>query len=146
MTRFMMTLEESVRLVIDSMFMACGCGVFVAKMPVVRISDLAEVMIEELAPRYGRDPKSIEIRVTGARPGEKLYEELTTDEEIKRTIEIDDRFIVLPAWRGIYRSIDFSVHEKSGRPADKVYNSHKGSAWSKAEVARFLRDSGLLEQ
>lgn len=144
MTRFMMTLEDSVRLVIDSMFLAHGGEVFVTKMPVVRIADLAEVMIEELAPKYGRKPKSIEIKVTGARPGEKLYEELTTDEEIKRTIEVDDRFIVLPAWRGIYRSIDFSVHEKGGKPATRVYTSQVEKALTKAEIAKFLGDSGLL--
>jgi FlaA1/EpsC-like NDP-sugar epimerase len=144
MTRFMMTLEESVRLVIDSMFLAVGGEVFVTNMPVVRIADLAEVMISELAPKYGRDPKSIEVRITGARPGEKLYEELTTEEEIKRTIEVDERFIVLPAWRGIYQSIDFSKHERSGRPADRVYTSHKEKPLTKKQVARFLSDSGLL--
>ncbi len=110
----------------------------------MRIADLAEVMIEELAPKHGRKPKSIEIKITGARPGEKLYEELTTDEEIKRTLEVDDRFIVLPAWRGIYRSIDFSAHEKISKPATRVYTSQVEKALTKAEVAKFLGNSGLL--
>jgi FlaA1/EpsC-like NDP-sugar epimerase len=139
MTRFMMTLEESVRLVIDSLVEAQGGEVFVTKMPVIKISDLAEVMIEELAPKYGHKPEKIEIKVTGARPGEKLYEELTTDEEIKRTIEVDDKFVVLPAWRNLYTSVDFSVHQKRGKPADRVYNSDLEPAVGKDEVLALLR-------
>lgn len=145
MTRFMMSLEESIRLVIDSLFLAKGGEVFVTKMPVVRITDLAEVMIEELAERFGRDPRSIEIREIGARPGEKLYEELTTDEELRRTIEVDKLFVVLPAWRGIYEHLDFSEHERRGKPASRVYNSDKERPITKDQVRRFLKTAGLLE-
>src|ERR1700731_2359007 len=53
MTRFIMTLDEAVRLVMDSLFLARGGEIFVTKMPVVRIGDLAEVMIEELAGDFG---------------------------------------------------------------------------------------------
>ena len=76
MTRFIMTVEEAVRLVIESSALACGGEVFITKMPVARIADLAEVMIRALAPRYGRRPEDVEIKVIGAKPGEKLYEEL----------------------------------------------------------------------
>lgn len=143
MTRFMMTLEESVRLVIESMHRSLGGEVFVTKMPVVRIIDLAEVMRDELAPKYGRDPSSIEIRVMGARPGEKLYEELTTEEEVKRTRELGELFVVLPAWRGIYGSIDFSAHETRGAAATKVYNSDIEPPISKDEVRDLIRRIGV---
>ena len=53
MTRFIMTLDEAVGLVMDSLFLARGGEIFVTKMPVLRIGDLAEVMIEELASEYG---------------------------------------------------------------------------------------------
>lgn len=145
MTRFMMTLEKSVKLVIDSLWLAISGEVFVTKMPVVRIGDLAEVMVEEMAPLYGRNPKDVEIKILGARPGEKLYEELTTDEEIKRTLEIDELFVVLPAWRNIYRGIDFGPHERRGRPASKVYNSDLEPSISKEEVRMFLHEMGLLD-
>ncbi len=51
MTRFIMSIEEAVKLVIESSALACGGEVFITKMPIIRIQDLAEVMIEELAPR-----------------------------------------------------------------------------------------------
>lgn len=145
MTRFMMTLEESVRLVIDSLRLACGGEVFVTKMPVVRIADLAEVMIEELAPVHGFNPQAIQIEEIGSRPGEKLYEELTTEEELQRTLEIDELFIVLPAWRNIYQGVDFTPHEERGQPAARVYNSNIEQPIDKEDVRTFFRQLGLSE-
>jgi FlaA1/EpsC-like NDP-sugar epimerase len=53
MTRFVMTIKEAARLVLQSVMISKGGEVFVTKMPVVRIPDLAEVMIKLLAPKYG---------------------------------------------------------------------------------------------
>lgn len=88
MTRFIMTIHEAARLVIKGAALACGGEVFVTKMPVIRIIDLAEVMIELLAPLYGYSPEDIEIEHIGNKPGEKLYEELMSEEEISRAIEL----------------------------------------------------------
>ena len=55
MTRFIMSITEAVRLVIESAYLARGGEVFITKMPVIRIQDLAEVMIRELAPVYGHE-------------------------------------------------------------------------------------------
>ena len=69
MTRFIMTLDEAVSLVMDSVFLAKGGEIFVTKMPVLRIVDLAEVMIEELAAGYGYRPGDIAIETVGPRAG-----------------------------------------------------------------------------
>src|SRR5210317_1390889 len=61
MTRFVMSLEQSVQLVLDSAGLAVGGEVFVTKMPVVRICDLAQAMVKMLAPAYDHDPDGIEI-------------------------------------------------------------------------------------
>jgi len=107
MTRFIMTLSEAVRLVMESVFLARGGEVFVTKMPIARIADLAEVMIEELAVKHGREPKDVPIRVIGSKPGEKLYEELMNDEETRRTVELKRYFSVIPAFKTEYRSIQY---------------------------------------
>ena len=65
MTRFIMSIEEAVRLVIDSASLACGGEVFITKMPVIRIKDLARAMIQELASRFGHRPESIAINTIG---------------------------------------------------------------------------------
>ena len=82
MTRFIMTLEEATRLVLESMVLARGGEAFVTKMPVFKITDIAEIMVEELAPKFGFRASDIEIVDIGPRPGEKMYEELITDEEV----------------------------------------------------------------
>ncbi len=108
MTRFVMSIQESVRLVLDSAKQVKGGEVIITKMPVIRIEDLARAMIEELAPKYGREPQEIEITEIGTKPGEKLYEELMSPEETRRTVELEQYFSVLPAFRGIYHDIDYT--------------------------------------
>lgn len=145
MTRFMMSIEESVALVIKSMVLMQGGEVFVTQMPVIGIGDLADVLIEELAPRYGHNAKSYAVSITGPRPGEKYYEELTTEEEIARSWEFEDLIVVLPAFRNIYGYIDFSQYEKRGKPMTKVYNSHQEQALSKNEIRAFLSNLGVFD-
>ena len=145
MTRFMMTLEGSVRLVRESLAISKGGEVFVTKMPVIRIVDIARGMIELLAPVYGHNPNNIRIEEVGTRPGEKLYEELTTDEEQARTYEIDKMFVVLPAFRNIYQQIDYSDYETLGKPADKVYNSAIEQVEDYASVLAFLKEMGIAD-
>ncbi len=79
-TRYFMTIPEAAQLVIQAGAMSEGGDVFVLDMgPSVRIIDLARRMVE-LSGLSVRDEKNpygdIEIRITGLRPGEKLYEEL----------------------------------------------------------------------
>ena len=65
MTRFIMSIKEAVRLVIDSAMLARGGEVFVTKMPVIRINDLAEVMIQELNPKGSSVNEKIKIEKIG---------------------------------------------------------------------------------
>ena len=138
MTRFIMTLEESVRLVMESLQLARGGEVFVTKMPVMRIQDLAETMVELLAPLYGYAPEDIEIKLIGARPGEKMYEELMSEEELRRSWELDQLFAVLPAWRNIYANVEYFYPNLTTKTVTKVYHSANEPVMSKDEIRRFL--------
>jgi len=139
MTRFIMTLDEAVGLVMNSLFLARGGEVFVTKMPVMRIGDLAEVMIEELAARYGHKPSSIAIEIIGKRPGEKTYEELMNDEEIQRSIELPKYFVIRPAILPSFRSIDYVYPEMNSSPSPRwPYNSKTAKSMSKSELRAYL--------
>lgn len=145
MTRFIMTLKEAVSLVMESVFLARGGEVFVTKMPVIRIADLASVMIEELGPAYGFDPEKIKIDHIGSKAGEKLYEELMNDEETRRTVELERYFVVAPAFRSVYENIEYVY---PGMKPDKVarpYNSSVEPAISREELRTYLRQNHLLE-
>lgn len=78
-TRFFMTIPEAAQLVLEASTMGQGGEIFVFDMgKSVKIIDLAKKMIRLSGLELGKD---IEIRITGLRPGEKLYEELLADKE-----------------------------------------------------------------
>mgnify|MGYP005854597931 FL=1 len=146
MTRFIMSIREAVQLVIDSAVLAQGGEVFVTKMPVIRIQDLAEVMIEELAPRYGKDPAHIRIEIIGVKPGEKMYEELMNNEETRRALELARYFVVIPAFRCVFRNIEYQYPNTLSNEVTNPYNSANEPALSKGELRKFLIKNHLLEE
>ncbi|MGQ0430938.1 MAG: UDP-N-acetylglucosamine 4,6-dehydratase (inverting) [Microthrixaceae bacterium] len=85
MTRFWITLPQSVDLVLFALEHAVGGEVFIPKIPSMRVVDLAEAM----AP-------GVPVDIIGIRPGEKLHELLITSDESRHTIDAGDVYIVLP--------------------------------------------------
>lgn len=144
MTRFVMTMHDAVQLVLESVNIAHGGEVLVTKMPAVRISDLASVMIEELAPRYGYEPESIRIEIIGAKPGEKLYEELMTEEEVRRAVELDRYFAIIPAFKTAYREIKFEYPTQSRSRVERPYNSTLEIPLTRKELRDYLNAGGLF--
>ncbi len=145
MTRFIMSIEEAVRLVIDSADLAKGGEVFITKMPVVRIADLAKAMIDELSPIYGHDPMDIQFVEIGSKPGEKLYEELMSLEETRRALELPLYFSVLPAFRGIYDDIAYDYPDIVTGKVDNPYISAEQKSMPVSEIRTFLKENNLLE-
>jgi FlaA1/EpsC-like NDP-sugar epimerase len=145
MTRFIMTLDEAVSLVLESVWCACGGEIFVTKMPVIRISDLAEVMIEILAPKYGYQPSDITIEVTGSKPGEKMYEELLSEEEMRRTVELKKFFAIFPAFTGIYHDVKYDYGEIVSENVDNEYNSKNETPLTRKELREYFVEHKLLD-
>lgn len=146
MTRFIMSIQEAVRLVIDSARLAKGGEVFVTKMPTIRIQDLAEVMIRELAPKYGYKIEDIGIEYIGSKPGEKMYEELMNNEEIRRALELERYFVVMPAFRGLYRNIAYEYPNIVSHKVTNPYHSGNEEPLSQGQLLDFLRENELLEE
>lgn len=146
MTRFVMTIEESARLVLRSMLDARGGEVFVTKMPVIRVIDLAEVMIDILAPQYGYDPSEIQIKEIGAKPGEKLYEELMSEEEVHRSMELREMFVITPAFKSIYHTIEYQYPDVESESVQKSYISSNEQCLNKKELKQYLKVHNVLEK
>ncbi len=145
MTRFIMDIDKAVDLVLEAAMLARGGEVLITKMNTVRIADLAQVMIDELAPKFGLDPANIAIEEIGTRPGEKLYEELMNSEEVRRSIELENHFVVLPALTDMYQS---SLDDYPGIVNSRVereYHSANEVAMKPDELRRYLVDTGLLD-
>jgi len=62
-------------------------------MPSLKVKDLAEIMVEELAPTFSYKPENVEIKNICKRPGEKIYEYLMTVYEAEYTYESKDMFM-----------------------------------------------------
>lgn len=146
MTRFIMSVHRAAQLVLEGATLARGGEVMVTKMKVISIFDLAHAMIDLLAPYYGHDPSRVEIQIIGPKPGEKMYEELMSTEEVGRALELQDMFVIIPAFRGIYRNIDYSYPSSTENKVDRPYISSQEPLMSQEEIKAFLVDSRLLPQ
>lgn len=89
MTRFTMTPQQAVNLILSTVKIAKGGEVFVLKMKVMRIVDLVQAMIELYSNNL--NPQIIE---TGVREGEKIHEDLITNEELARTRDLNGMFVI----------------------------------------------------
>ena len=87
MTRFWITLQQGVNFVLSSLEMMHGGEIFVPKIASMKVVDVARC----LGP--GLPQKTV-----GIRPGEKLHEVMVPDDDARTTVEIDDRYIILPAF------------------------------------------------
>jgi FlaA1/EpsC-like NDP-sugar epimerase len=145
MTRFVMTIEEAAELVLKSVTISRGGEVFVTKMPVITIRDLAEVMIELLAPKYGRHASDIKITTIGAKPGEKLYEELMSSEEYHRSSELKDMYVIIPAFKSIYQDIKYEYPDMVSTKPHKSYISETETPLTKDELKKYMIDRKVLD-
>lgn len=146
MTRFVMTIEEAARLVLQSVLIARGGEVFITKMPVMRIVDLAQAMIEILAPRHGNTPENIKMKKIGSKPGEKLYEELMSDEEVHRSLELKDMFVVKPAFRSIYGEVTYEYENAVSKEVERSYVSTSEPAMNVEEIKDYLLELKVLDE
>jgi UDP-N-acetylglucosamine 4,6-dehydratase/5-epimerase len=92
MTRFWITLDQAVQFVVDSFDRMAGGEIFVPRIPSTTILDLAKAIAPEA-----------EIDVVGIRPGEKLHEEMVSEDDARRTFGFDDHYVIAPLlgeWSG----------------------------------------------
>ncbi|WP_394155576.1 polysaccharide biosynthesis protein [Loktanella salsilacus] len=144
MTRFVMTLQQSADLVIESMALAKGGEVFITKMPVLRIHDLARVMIDLLAPLSGYKPADIAMEEVGSRPGEKLWEELSTDEESARILEGERFLAVLPAGHTREQRQNYAYEGIKMESSEVVYHSDREAVMNDAAIRDMLMEPDVL--
>jgi len=143
MTRFMMTVGQAVELTKRALRLAHGGEIFVLKMPVVRLSDLADVVIDQVCRRKGWRTADIRVEISGARPGEKMYEELMTLEEAEQAAELPDMFAVLP----LFSQKDCRYDYDGAVPAQpRVYSSHTEKPMDREQLLRLLEQSGVIDE
>ncbi|MBD8840697.1 MULTISPECIES: UDP-N-acetylglucosamine 4,6-dehydratase family protein [Paenibacillus] len=137
MTRFMMSIPQAAQLVIDAAKYSQGGEVFVLKMPILKITDLAKCLIDSYE-QAGTLSYSGEMIETGIRPGEKLYEELMTLEESERALENEQMFII----PSLFLANEY--HYEGFRKAEhQEYSSKTAKQIYTAEIRELIEASGL---
>jgi UDP-glucose 4-epimerase len=130
MTRFLMSLEDSVELVLYAYAHAVSGDIFIQKAPASTILDLA-VALKSI---FNADN---EIRVIGTRHGEKLYESLVNREEMARAVDLD-RYFRIPADTRDLNYNKFFVEGEVDISANEDYTSHNTQRLSIDEVQELL--------
>jgi len=102
-------------------------------------------MIEILSKQNQID-QNIKIELIGSKPGEKLFEELMTSEELNRSIELNDYFIVLPAFREIYKNISYQYSNTITDKVERLYVSNTQKALTVDEIKTFLITNKLISK
>jgi UDP-N-acetylglucosamine 4,6-dehydratase len=139
MSRFMMTQRQAADLTIKAIKIAQGGEIFVLKMPVILLSNLVEVIIQEVTAKLGIDPREVNVREIGLRPGEKMYEELMTDIESLQALELPDMFIIPNAF------LNKRVYYEGTIAAQKQnYSSDQQPPISREQLQKMLYENGLL--
>ena len=85
MTRFWITLDQAVEFVLESFGIMQGGELYVPRIPSMKIMDLAQAI-----------KKDFKYEEIGIRPGEKLHEEMISPDDSRRTVELSNRYVVLP--------------------------------------------------
>ena len=88
---------------------------------------------------------AVSARKIGAKPGEKHYEELMSQEETRRAMELADYFAIPPAFRGLYQSIDYAYEGETPKPVTQAYSSEHQAVLSTAEIAALLDRFNLFD-
>jgi UDP-N-acetylglucosamine 4,6-dehydratase len=124
MTRFWISIESAVQFVIDSLEMMSGGELYVPRIPSMKIIDLARAVSSES-----------KLEEIGMRPGEKLHEEMISADDSRRTVILEDRFVVTPVvaeW-GYTQPLGVKM------PEGHAYRSDTNDMWmSTSDIKKFL--------
>ena len=118
MTRFNITLEEGVNMVLYAIENAWGGELFVPKIPSYKITDVAKAIC----------PKS-EVKLVGIRPGEKLHEEMITESDSLNTLDCGKYYVIIPS-HPTWKKDEYikAFNAKFVEPGFR-YNSGENSDW-----------------
>ena len=137
MTRFLMSLKESVDLVLYAFENARPGDIFVQKAPASTVGDLAKAMKELLR-------KSSDIKVIGTRHGEKLYESLVSREEMSRAEDLGDYYRI-PADSRDLNYEKFFVKGKIGIAEIDDYTSHNTRRLNVQQIKEVLMKLDIIQ-
>lgn len=129
MTRFLLTLEEAVDIIIEAVKNALPGQTFIPKVPSANVVDIADALIGS---------NKIEKKIIGIRPGEKIHEILVSEEECHRTTENGKYYVIEPILP------ELRSNENISRSLDGEYSS-ENSVMTKDILLKYFKEKQLHE-
>ncbi len=146
MNRFFMSISQAVKLVLSAMISSHGGEIFVLKMSTVHIKDLIEVIVEEYAPKIGKEVSKIEIVDIGPRIGEKFDEELISPIEYVSCYESEGMYIIYPSM-DFGTDVHFEEYINGNRvkiDENFVYGTQNQTPLTKNEIRELITKLNLI--
>ncbi|MCS7077228.1 MAG: UDP-N-acetylglucosamine 4,6-dehydratase (inverting) [Bacteroidia bacterium] len=128
-TRFAITAQDAMNLVLFALKHAQGGEIFIPKIPSFRVLDLAKAICPDC-----------KYEVIGLRPGEKIHEEMLTASDALHTIETDKYFITLPHYKMGQKQAYLSKYNGRLLTEKEVYCSEKNTHWLSVDELKKLVD------
>ena len=131
MTRFFISLEDSVEFVIKSFYRMQGGEVFIPKLPSIRIKDIIKAL----------DSK-IKIKITGIRPGEKIHEVLCPENSSHLTLDFKDHLVLKPSI-DLNKNYNINALKEKGKLVKKdfIYSSDRNKKFLNIKEIKKIIDS-----
>ena len=132
MTRFNITLQAGVDMVLHALENAFGGEIFIPKIPSYRIVDVAEAIAPEC-----------KLDIVGIRPGEKIHEEMITASDSYNTYDLGKYFTILPSFPNFDLDKFISTFSAKKVPKGFSYNSENNSEWETVNSLKKLITSNI---
>jgi len=94
-TRFLMRIQDAVGLIFKSLDISVGGEIFVLKMRSFKLGDLADIIVDYVAPRLSIEPKEVHVKTIGLAKGEKLHEKLFREDELEKVVDVGDFYAII---------------------------------------------------
>lgn len=134
MSRFWITLDEGINLILKALEESKGGETYISKIPSFKITDLAKAMLD-----------NVEIKEVGIREGEKLHEVMITKDDSRNTYEYEKHYIIYPHFDWWNTEKYFT---QGGKKIERgfEYNSGKNVDWlSVEELRKLLKELNLYD-
>lgn len=139
MTRFLMSIPQAVQLVLKAAHLMQDREIFILKMPVATVGDIAQA-VSEVVREQNPELPAVDISVVGKHDGERIHEKLLTEEEAAQALENDEMFIVMPNFSLEYESYQRPEYDGAALTQHREYASNKVPALSVEELKDMLRE------
>lgn len=137
MTRFFMSIPQATNLIFKAATLMRNQEIFILKMPVVKIKDLATAIIQLVSKKKGLK-ENISIKIIGKKDGERKHEKLLTRDESEMAFETRDMFIITPNLNFAAEDFKTGFYLKSVRAKLGEYSSENQVKLSVKELKNLL--------